>query len=951
MRSNTAFRIVHLNTQGMCNKLNNIEVFLGEVDPDIVCVSEHWNNNVQMNFVNITQFNLVNSFCREHYRHGGSAIYCKNDIKLSCLKYSHPFNMEMHFESSTCIFNLNNYKIGLLTIYRPPNSCYETFITNLPLALFRLSQVTDYIILCGDLNVDLLKPSLKLDLLLDIFHSFDMQCKINTPTRFFTNVNGVSSASAIDCVATNLKEDFLDCYSTEANVADHLAQIINIRVNNINDTPVDNNIIEHRALSVANLQEFKSRLNMNNWSALYACSEINNACNDFVDTVAWCFNVSCPRRRINSSRPGLGNRTNNWVNDAVIESSRSLRDLFWLKNQINSPDINSVYADCKKHHNKLVNDTKRSYFTAVINSSNNKNRTVWKLVNDTCKRKVTKDEKIKIVKNGIAVTDESTICEEFGNHFSGGILQKITNAFGNIVNTGSYVRSSLQNSFFFGPLCSDDVRSIIRDMRSKRSSGLDEISSYILKYVAEELVHHLTHLINLSFASGEFPDVLKSALVLPLYKKGDPTQLENYRPVSLLSVFSKVFEKAAYMQLTNFMNKNHILSDRQHGFRSKRSTESALIELMQHVYERLDENLFVAGVFFDLTQAFDCVDPDLLCCKLDDMGVRGVPLDWIRSYLSDRKMKIRVGNSVSKCHHINLGVPQGSVLGPLLFLVFANDLPQAVADGGFSVLYADDASVVVSARNQIELIDKVKRVLSVMETWCSKNHLLLNLGKTSIISFHKRRELTSTSVEFVSSVKVLGIYIDDRLTWNDHIEHVSKKLNSAFFAIAQLKSRMTNDCLLNVYYALVQSVLSYNVIIWGQSSNWLRVFVAQKRIVRLIFGLGRTDSCREVFGRHKLMTFPTLYLYKCALFYKKNVNVFDKYKLSHDYQTRNAGIAVPPAHRLTLFRKSPDFACLSIYNNLPTSLRSVSDLQIFKRRLREFFLDRCLYSVDEYFNM
>lgn len=225
---------------------------------------------------------------------------------------------------------------------------------------------------------------------------------------------------------------------------------------------------------------------------------------------------------------------------------------------------------------------------------------------------------------------------------------------------------------------------------------------------------------------------------------------------------------------------------------------------------------------------------------MNQSGIRGLALDWINSYLSKRQMKVKVSNSFSDKFSVELGVPQGSVLGPLLFLIAINDLPNFLSDGSL-VLFADDASIALASDTSEGLLGAVNQTITEMSNWCEMNRLILNNDKTSVVYFHKKRILPIDDL-FVPSTKVLGIFMDDDLTFESQIQYLAKKLNSAYYAILQLKSTLDIRSLINVYYAMVYSIISYNIIIWGQAVNWHRIFIAQKRIIRLIFNIKHRDS-------------------------------------------------------------------------------------------------------------
>lgn len=935
-----------MNTQCISNKIDNIEVFLSEFNPDILCVTEHWCCDIKMRSIKLQDFNLIDKFCRLDSKNGGAATYCRNDVKSKRNANTGIYNVETVFESSSCIVEHQYLKIGILNVYRPPIGCFQTFITCLPLALGALYHDCDYLVLCGDLNVELLKQSNRLNYLTDILESFNMYCTIKAPTRIATNVRGTRTASAIDCVATNLPKEHLNCFSVQANIADHLAQVLNIKVTEPVRDPISTSGRKSRNITDESLNELNFRLRTNDWSTMYEQNNVNCAWSEFMDVIGWCFEVSCPYKTYNDSSHKAGVAA--WIDGALVQSSRSLRELYWLKSQLRDEDLDAWYLHRKKEHNKLVANTKRNYYSHKINNSENRSKAVWKIVNEKTKNEVNPKGKIPTINiNGTLINDPQMICEEFASYFSTIAKNNIASTLGDKRSTGPVPMGAVQKSFFFHPVSIAELESIIKSLRPKRSNGPDEISNYVLKNIGNSINEQVCHLMNMSLMSGEFPTCLREALVLPVFKKGDTFSLENYRPIALISTFSKIMEKVVCTQLTGFLETQKAISERQHGFRRARSTESALTELLQGIYDRIDAQQYVAGIFFDLTRAFDCVDPQILCHKLEGLGIRGVPLDWIRTYLNCRSIRVKVGDKLSKSSPVELGVVQGSVLGPLLFLLFTNDLPQIFADA-LTVMYADDTSVIITANSPEQLRGLIDSTVISMQAWCDRNRLLLNMDKTKIVHFHKRREIQPQHIQLSDSVVVLGVHIDDRLTFSSHIEYVCSKLNSAYYALYRLTSMMDRNDLVSVYYALVQSVLSYNVIVWGQATDWKRVFIAQKRVIRLLFKLSHRDSCREVFKMNGILTFPALYIFKCATLFYDRRSTYEKHTNRHCHSTRRAHDYVMPQHRTSTFRKSPEFACVTIYNKLPELIKQEKTLLQFKRKLKHHLTNIAPYCLEEF---
>lgn len=407
--------------------------------------------------------------------------------------------------------------------------------------------------------------------------------------------------------------------------------------------------------------------------------------------------------------------------------------------------------------------------------------------------------------------------------------------------------------------------------------------------------------------------------------------------------------------MMNYLNKYSIITNCQHGFRAGKSTQSAAISFVENLHKSLDDGLFVAGLFFDLTRAFDCLIFKFILDKLYSLGFRDVFLDWIESYLSNRCMVVKIHECLSSKCCTSLGVPQGSVLGPLLFILFINDLPYHITADKLTI-FAEDTSLAVAAGSSGELMERCTLVITEFNKWCVSNALILNVDKTECLFFnqemsnnpHLNIPLGNTSILPKNSVKFLGVFMDNELRWSDHVDHVSKKLNSAYYAINKIRDCLPFSSIMQVYYSLVFSHLSYNIVLWGNTSDSRRAFIFQKRIIRMIFGLGPKDSCRPIFVKHEILTLPCIYLYKCLLHVKENESNFATLTDFHSYNTRNSSVLFVPRHGTAKYEKSPSYQFIKIFNHLPVEVRRLCGTR-FRKVVKQILLMKGYYAVGEYF--
>nr|CAH7764471.1 unnamed protein product [Callosobruchus chinensis] len=387
-------------------------------------------------------------------------------------------------------------------------------------------------------------------------------------------------------------------------------------------------------------------------------------------------------------------------------------------------------------------------------------------------------------------------------------------------------------------------------------------------------------------------------------------------------------------RLTNYFERTSLLSTSQFGFRKIKNTISALTALIDDVVGSLDDGSDVTAYACDLTKAFDCVDIGILIAKLEFYGIRGTQLKLLQSYLTDRKQYVCCQNKDSILLPLTSGVPQGSVLGPLLFLVYVNDLPSSIPDKCF--LFADDTTILSRANSGgVDSLAQAKK-------WFNANHLKLNEGKTQKIKFSSNKR-----ADKCDPVKLLGIVLDSSLTWASHVDYLCAKLSSQIFALRQLKSCVDNSTLRTVYYSLIHSNILYGIVLWGNSSCSNKVFVMQKYAIRILVDAHRRTSCKTIFVSMRILTLASIYIFELLVYIKTNLTDFRSLSHSHEYNTRNGLTLEVPAHRLSKTESSPNYMSIKLYNKLPEKIKQM-DLRNYKNNIKELLLNKAYYSTKEY---
>ena len=559
-------------------------------------------------------------------------------------------------------------------------------------------------------------------------------------------------------------------------------------------------------------------------------------------------NESVPLKKVTKKQ--LKHENKPWVTKGIIKSM-SIRDnllkkFIKAKNPISKSTLHNRYKIYRNSITSLLRLSKKLYYQNFfyVNSKNSKK--TWEGINEIIhKKKSNSDSNIILNVNNKKITDSTSISDEF-NLFFTTIAEKIQNEIPKTGNFEKYINKiKSPKSFFFSPVTVPEILKIFNSLDQSKSTGDFSLPKQVFDHVPDKLAEILTSLINLTFETGIFPRSLKKVKVIPVFKnKGSNQDKSNYRPFSLLSNIDKIFEKAVYSRLISFLDQHKILSDRQFGFRKKHSTKLALISLTEEIRKNLDSGKFSCGVFIDLQKAFDTVDHSILLHKLNLYGVRGIANNWFKSYLSNRNQYVSYSKSKSSIRRISVGVPQGSVLGPLLFLIYINDLCNAVQYSETS-LFADDTSIVYSDFNLQNIENRINADLENLFNWLCANKISLNVTKTKILLFrnvHKpinhnlNFSINNQSIKLSQSVKYLGVILDNFLNWNLYTKNLCSKLNKANGAISRLRHYVPRSILIQVYYALFFSHINYACQIWGQTfnQNVQRIFILQKKCLRLM---------------------------------------------------------------------------------------------------------------------
>ena len=734
----------------------------------------------------------------------------------------------------------------------------------------------------------------------------------------------------------------------ETGFSDHLAQIITLNI--LNPATNSCNTKIKRIYNQPNFEKFTASLNTVNWNHLTQNSDVNSQMANFLSEITKKFDLCFPKKVVKDKN----HMVSNWFTKGLKVSRRKK---IWL-NEIRKCDssgvINEFFTKYNKIYKKLIRAAKIKANTNKITAAKNKSKMAWQIIkNET---KVTPhDNALTIIHRHTTVHDPSLVANLFNDLFIDIAADLVSGLSPPNHNPYFYDYQPLDHDeLVLYPCTETELADIIKSRRNSFTSGPDELPDLIMKQSSNLFSSPLLKIINNSLSYGTFPNILKTAKVHPCHKKGPKTNLQNYRPISQLSFFSKIYEAVMVNRLVGFIEAYNIISPAQHGFVKNKSTSTALNSLYWKIIADLEKGLSVSILSLDQSRAFDCVNHEIMLTKLHSIGVRGVALRWFKSYLADRSQRVHINKGdgrsyTSKLSKLHLGLAQGSLLAPILFLIYINDLPKIV-NPEICFGFADDFNLVLSLSKDKHNENELAQHLFNLERWFNCNKLVLNLDKTVLINVKNNSNLFqifNRDILNCKNSKLLGVTFDENLNWADHILNVKKRLNSNIFLLRTLKNKIDNDCQLLVYYANIHSILSYGITLWGQGTNWKDVFICQKKAVRILNGKeydneGHPITCRPIFKKLGILTFPSVYILECIKFIEKHGNMLDKFASLHSHDTRYKENFCLTAHSRRPIERSVYYAG-SLFINKISRIKNINSI-------RNFLTENAFYSVEEFLN-
>lgn len=948
------FKILYQNFQSIFNKQELVESFIDQ-DPiyQSICGTESWLTEEKLKLLKFNGYKFAASFCRKNRVGGGVCILLQEDIESEEIQEIADMSIEYVIEA--CALILKKENIMIVTVYwnrRKEVIFYEQLDKILNFIREKYYKFT--VIIGGDFNTDMLQTTPKSTKLLNFMLEFKFKQYITEPTH-----STPTSSTCLDLIFTNTNKSTLKTKVVDLGFSNHKGVTISHQLSQM--TQKITWYATKRIYSERNIQLFKSRLKTIDWYALLdKNNDINEKYEKFHNTLKIILDECIPIKMIKLNN----SPKKHWLTVGIKKSCLHKRLLKILIIQSNYNNIlTNYYKKYVKILKKIVINSKKICNANKIKRSKNVIKTMWNIIKEHSNKKGKREKtNIELKTNNQIITDNTQVANIF-NEFFASVGQNRS-----ISSGGRPALNPPENSMFLYPVSNREVYNIIKSLKMKNSCGVDELPPSLFIQCAEELTLPFYIMINQSFNEGIFPDLMKISLIKPVHKKDSKLETTNYRPIALLPTASKIFEKAMCNRVYTFCEKFKLFDESQNGFRKKRSTSLAVFKYIQTALNIINNKQYAVGILIDLSKAYDRVQYNILLDKLYNMGIRDISHKWFASYLTNRKQLVELEyynierkeiiKVQSDAVDINASIPQGSVIGCLLFLIYINDLPKSIDDP--SVLFADDMSILTSCTNNQELNENLHTILNNIINWLEEHNLQINFKKTKLIPFYPSQkkpidinfQFNDIKLDSINNFSLLGLNIDTNINWKKHIEKLNSKLSKFVYAFREIKRSTDQKTALVTYYAYAYAWLSYGIILWGNSTNVSSVFTLQKRLIRILANIKPTDSCKPYFGELNILTLTCMYILETCKFVRKHPEFYktrqEKMQTNRNLRPRK-GLAQLSSN-LKLHSSGPLSMSIKIYNNLPEYILNETKENKFTKSLKQLLITKRYYNINEFLN-
>ena len=953
IQCNDEFLVLHYNCQSILNKVEELNIICIKLKPKIICLTETWLDDSTTQTANIPDgYKILRCDRTDTYKQkygktggGGTAILYSEDIKIRKL------DINTENQETQWIEVKANQIFTLGVVYRAEYSDLldekEEGIS-LERQLYDVSIRSKRIITIGDFNCDLSEEvkDETTNRLEQMFERFSMKQLIMKPTR----ISKSNRTTIIDHVWTDTETLPVKESGTIEGIglSDHTGLYVKLNMTTEKPEPEKVRYRNYRNYNVESFNaELEQKLTKSDFNKLIDGEELNKAMDTFTKTLKETAQKHAPMvEKVKKHKKENVPWFETELEMKIEEKTKKLQLYRLYGNKQDLKLANTIGNEITHLKRKL----KRKYYKQKIEEYEGDSKKMW-----------------KILKNVTQTTQDKSCTEpEFLNQDRADQYNKYFATIGTVVQKLIGTKEAIpiienKGNFHFKEETEETIVKLIDRIRVDVATGEDEISAKLIKDAKYTIAGPLTKLVNLSYKKSTFPSSMKIAVIKALHKKNCTEDISNYRPLSILSVLSKIFERSATDQIVKYLEENGLLNSTQHAYRKKHSTTTCLMEAIDYINEQRDKGKIVGLASLDLSKAFDSVNHSHLLNKLANFGLDQNTVKWCKSYLDQRKQKTKFKKFTSIEHTVTSGVPQGSILGPILFICFTNDMANTFTNCKI-ISYADDTQLIVTGNHKQQVKSKLEELIKQAQKWYNENSLMNNASKTEIIIIGKNPTKDQPFYIEVEeggklkhlkpkkTIKILGVHIDDQLNWNTQIQSVRKKATNSIRNLHRINQLIPLKHRLLLYNSLVATHYNYADTAWSGCgiANEKKLQTTQNFAARSILGWKKRTSATEALEtlkflplKQKRQVHEAVYVHK-AMNGKLPTEISNKYRnqlskqnlRSSSQQTLNI-----PAHKTQKYQQSPLFRTIKAWNTTTIESRSVLETNTFKKKYQVHLLN------------
>ena len=923
-----------MNVRSILPKLDQVHHLLYENEIHILGVGETWLDETVLNAeLNIDGYSMIRM---DRNRHGGGVMFYVSDS----LQYKQ-FDIDTQNVESIWINVTIDKKMHIIgNIYRPPRSDSNYYEAMLDI-IEQATRSSDNVILIGDLNYDYRKDdSLATNPIHFIESMFEMKQLVDSPTRVTTE-----TSTLLDVILSSVPDHHISTRVLPISMSDHFPVITILKSQQ--KLKAAHKTVRFRDFKHFVLNDFLNDLNARLLNDQNVHNNLNNECDvekiwlQFKMTFLEVSEAHAPMKTMR-----MKNRYSPWMNDNILNQMYH-RD-YLHKKAIRSKCANdwNEYTTQRNNVTMLVKNEKRKYFEDELCKNVKNPKQFWKKINQLTG------------KNNHVTAPDDISAQNFNDFFSNIGHSVVNDNVSNDRNESyEWKNPACIYTFNFNQCTVGDVSKVIKSLGNDSSLDVLGFDTKLL-YVASDCVSSIiTKIINLSLSTAKVPRDWKYSRVTPVYKgKGNKDDMNNYRPISVIGHLAKVMEKVVQKQLLHYLLSNDLISIDQSAYRPMHNTQTALHRVIDSWIDNICDGLLTGICLLDIRKCFDTIDHMLLKEKLNYYGIKGVEIDWFSDYLKDRSQAVFHNKMLSDKNNVTIGVPQGSVLGPILFMLFVNDISQN-SDIGICNLYADDTIVYCQGDSVQDVNGKLQNCVSYLNEWYISNKLSVNISKCEVMLISSSRRFLSDDLEicidgqnlkYVNCANYLGMKIDNHLTWNDYVNKLCSNVASKLNRLRRLQNTVSKDVLCKIYLSMIQPCIDYAISVWGQTSqyNILKIQRLQNYAARIVTnnfdyihcrGINIVNDLKWMNVKKRCDYFTCILMFKCIHGLAPNYLV-DDVVMNFDVNgmfTRSHDMNVYVPYVSSQFAKrSFKYSGAILWNELPSFLKDLHNISDFKRHLK-----------------